>query len=82
MRLHKSGYYYRPRKDTQEALRQRIREIASTRVRYGYERIYVLLRREGWQINHKRVHRLYREAGLSLRFKHQFCVFAFWGVTH
>lgn len=69
MMLGKSGYYYRPKKDTQEALRKRIREIASTRVRYGYQRIYVLLRREGWQVNHKRVHRLYREEGLSLRFK-------------
>lgn len=69
MLLGKSGYYYKPLKDTQEVLRKRIKEIASTRVRYGYQRIYVLLRREGWQINHKRVHRLYKEEGLSLRFK-------------
>ena len=67
--LGKSGYYYRPRKDKQEALRKRIREIANTRIRYGYQRIYVLLRREGWQVNHKRVHRIYKEEGLSLRFK-------------
>lgn len=67
--LSKSGYYYRPIKDTQEALRKRIKEIASTRVRYGYKRIYVLLRREGWRINHKRVYRLYKEENLSLRFK-------------
>jgi putative transposase len=45
----------------------RIRDIASTRVRYGYRRIYVLLRREGWKVNHKRVHRLYRLEGLNLR---------------
>ena len=57
--LAKSGYYYRFKKVTQTALRRRIREIASTRVGYGYKRIYVLLRREGWQVNHKRVHRLY-----------------------
>jgi len=49
-------------------LRQRIKEIAAVRVRYGYRRIHVLLRREGWQINHKRVRRLYREEGLNLRF--------------
>ena len=38
-------------------------------MRYGYFRIYVLLRREGWVVNHKRVYRLYREDGLSLRLK-------------
>ena len=42
MLLAKSGYYYQTKKDTQEVLRRRIREIASTRVRYGYKRIYVL----------------------------------------
>ena len=44
----------------------RLKEIAQTRVRYGYRRIHVLLRREGWEINHKRVYRLYREEGLNL----------------
>jgi len=42
----------------------RIRELAMTRPRFGYLRIHVLLRREGWAINHKRVHRLYRLEGL------------------
>ncbi len=39
------------------------------RTRYGYSMIYILLRREGWFVNHKRVYRLYREDGLSLRLK-------------
>lgn len=47
----------------------RIRDLARTRVRYGYFRIYILLRREGWSVNHKRVYRLYRNDGLSLRLK-------------
>jgi len=47
----------------------RIREIAQARVRYGYYRIYILLRREGWRVNHKRVYRLYQKEGLSLRKK-------------
>ncbi|WP_428833828.1 IS3 family transposase [Methylorubrum populi] len=44
-------------------------DLAKSRVRYGYFRIYILLRREGWRVNHKRVHRLYRDEGLSLRLK-------------
>jgi putative transposase len=47
----------------------RINEIAAVRVRYGYKRIHVLLQREGWKINHKRVYRIYREEGLNLRAK-------------
>jgi putative transposase len=50
-------------------LTERIKEIAATRVRYGYRRIHVLLRREGWRVNVKRVYRLYREMGLQLRHK-------------
>ena len=46
-----------------------MREIAITRVRYGYWRIYILLRREGWADNHKRVYRIYREEDLDLRSK-------------
>jgi len=50
-------------------LKKRIREIAETRVRYGYRRIHGLLRREGWDVNGKRVYRLYKELGLQLRRK-------------
>ena len=47
----------------------RIRDLAATRTRYGYFGIYILLRREGWFVNHKRVYRFYRDDGLSLRLK-------------
>ena len=47
----------------------RIKELSAARVRYGQRRIHVLLRREGWAVNHKRVARLYRREGLSLRAK-------------
>jgi transposase InsO family protein len=47
----------RDRRPEQAPLRQRIREIAEIRMRYGYRRITVLLRREGWHVNVKRVHR-------------------------
>jgi putative transposase len=65
----RSTYHYRSRRAGQAHLIERIREIAATRVRYGYRRIHVLLRREGWRINPKRVYRLYREMGLQLRNK-------------
>jgi putative transposase len=60
---------YRSRRDPQIELRMRLKELASARVRYGYRRLHVLLRREGWQVNAKRVYRLYVEEGLSIRIK-------------
>lgn len=50
-------------------LRRRIREIAMARPRFGYQRIHILLRREGWLVNHKRVHRLYCLEGLQVRMR-------------
>ncbi|MEM9263157.1 MAG: IS3 family transposase, partial [Pseudomonadota bacterium] len=67
--LQKSTYFYKARRPSQAALRKRIREIAETRVRYGYRRIHVLLTREGWSVNAKRVYRLYAEEGLAIRNK-------------
>ncbi len=65
----RSTYHYRSRRAGQAELNERIKEIAATRVRYGYRRIHVLLRREGWSVNVKRVYRLYRDLGLQLRNK-------------
>lgn len=50
-----------------QQLQQRMVELASERRRFGYRRIRALLRREGVQANHKRVHRLYKDAGLAVR---------------
>ena len=65
----RSTYHYRSKRPGQAPLIKRIKEIAETRVRYGYRRIHVLLCREGWTVNVKRVHRLYRQQGLQLRNK-------------
>ncbi len=46
-----------------------MRELALSRPRYGYRRLYVLLRREGWKVNHKKVYRLYTDERLSLRIR-------------
>jgi putative transposase len=64
---HRSVYDYKSRKDEQAALRMRIKDIAQARVSYGYRRIHVLLLREGWKVNHKRVYRLYKLEGLMMR---------------
>tara|TARA_R110002096_G_scaffold99_5_gene449 strand:- start:10356 stop:11129 length:774 start_codon:yes stop_codon:yes gene_type:complete len=69
MQLSRSTYYYQSRKPTDAVLRKRINELAAARLRYGYQRIYILLRREGWHVNHKKVYRLYCEEGLNLRSK-------------
>ena len=69
LKLQRSVYYYHHRRDPQTELRLRLKDLAAARVRYGYERLHTLLRREGWQINLKRVYRLYHEEGLSLRLK-------------
>jgi putative transposase len=65
----RSSQRYRTRRDPQTALRIRLKDLAAVRVRYGYRRLYVLLRREGWAVNHKRIYRLYNEEGLSIRAK-------------
>ena len=65
----RSTIHYTPRKREDRAVRKRIREIAETRVRYGFWRVHVLLRREGWKDNHKHTYRIYREEGLNLKVK-------------
>jgi putative transposase len=60
---------YRRRRVEDRRLRTRLRELAEVRRRFGYRRLQVLLQREGWQVNHKRVYRLYVEEKLSLRRK-------------
>ncbi len=68
-RIAVSTFRYESRQEPRTALRLRIREIAQTRVRYGYRKIRVRLNREGWKVGKKLVYRLYREEGLTLRHK-------------
>ena len=65
--LSRASYDYRPVARHDEELREKIRELAHQRRRFGCPRIHLLLRREGLEINHKRTERIYREEGLSLR---------------
>jgi len=69
LNLARTTYHYRSRRDPRTQARQRMREIAAARVRYGYRKIRVLLQREGFTLSKKVVYRLYREQGLSLRYR-------------
>jgi putative transposase len=67
LRISRSLYRYRSRRPNCTKPTGRIGEIAAQKRRYGYRRLYVRLRREGWCVNRKLVYRLYREAGLAVR---------------
>lgn len=58
---------YRSRRPPDTELRTRLRELANARRRFGYRRLFVLLRREGERSGLNRIHRLYREEGLTVR---------------
>ena len=68
-RLHRSTQRKPSTRDPRVELRQRMREIVQTRIRYGYRRVQIMLRREGWTVSKNLVYRLYREEGLVLRSK-------------
>ena len=65
--ISRSLYRYRSCRADSALLRERIEQIAAVKRRYGYRRVYLRLRREGCDVNRKRVYRLYREAGLRRR---------------
>lgn len=64
-----SSYHYKSHRTDPALLKKRVKEICETHVRYGYRRVYYILRRDGWLVNMKKVYRLYRELGLQLRNK-------------
>ena len=63
----RSSQRYTTRRPSDTALRERLHTLAILRPRWGYRRLYRLLRREGLTVNRKRVQRVYRDAGLSVR---------------
>ena len=65
--LDRSTFQYQKQTGGDEALRQRLRELASERRRFGYRRLGILLEREGFQANHKKIYRLYAEEGLAVK---------------
>jgi putative transposase len=69
MGIHRATCRYRRRRREDARLRERLRELAAERRRFGYRRLTRMLMREGWKVNHKRIYRLYLEEKLSLRRK-------------
>jgi putative transposase len=67
MRFSRATLRYRSTRDPRAELRVRLRDLATSRVHDGYQRLLVLLRREGWMVNKKLVYRLYCEEGLGIR---------------
>jgi len=67
MDIDRRTYRRVPAPDRNADLRIRLKELAEERRRFGRPRLLTLLRREGWVVNHKRVERVYRQEGLSLR---------------
>ena len=58
---------YRSTRGDDADLREKLRELANQRRRFGYRRLHILLRREGIMINRKKTQRLYKEEGLAVR---------------
>lgn len=67
VQISRSLYRYRSRRPECTHLRDWICKIAAVKCRYGYRRVHIVLRREGWEVNRKLTYRLYREAGRAVR---------------
>lgn len=68
--LSRTSFAYQPVvRPEEEVIRKRLKELAQSRRRFGCPRLHVMLRREGFMINHKRTERIYKQEGLSLRIR-------------
>lgn len=71
LKMNRSSYYYLKQEEKEEnrIIRKRLRELAHERPKFGSPRLHVMLKREGWHVNHKRLERIYSEENLSIRKK-------------
>ena len=65
--ISRSSYRYKPETEKNDKLKEKLTQLAHQKPRYGYRRLGILLRREGEVVNHKRLFRVYRAAGLSVK---------------
>ena len=73
MQMQRSVLYYEAKPRDDKPLRDALKEVATKRPRFGYRRLHVLLGREGFKVNHKRVFRVYQEEKLQVRRKKRKC---------
>lgn len=69
LKISRRSYYHKPKRKDDGAIKQLIQGLAQRYPRYGYWKLYHLLRQQGVEINHKRVYRLYKELNLAMRRK-------------
>lgn len=69
MRLSRSSFFYKAKLLNDDQIKQRVLDLADKYKRYGFRKIFHLLRKSGFQWNHKRVYRIYRELKLNLKRK-------------
>ena len=65
--LYAKTYRYQPRRSDDGVLRTRLKDLAALRRRFGYRRLHLLLKREGFCVNHKKLYRIYKEERLTVR---------------
>ena len=65
--MHPKTYRYTSQRPDDAAMRERLKALANERRRFGYRRLHILLRREGIEVNHKKLFQLYREERLTVR---------------
>ena len=67
LEVDRSTYRYEPRPDRNATLREALWAVARQQTRYGYRRLWALLVRQGWEVDVKRIHRLYKAEGMMVR---------------
>ena len=67
LEVDRSSYRYEPRPDRNAELRAALWVVAKQHSRYGYRRLWALLVRQGWEVDVKRIHRLYKAEGIMVR---------------
>lgn len=67
LQVERSSLRYHARRPDDTQLRSRLKALSSERKRFGYCRLHVMLAREGWHVNHKKLRRIYRKEGLQVR---------------
>ena len=67
--ISRSSYHYIPQLPCDDTIKERMRDLAYKKPRYGVRRLHAILKKEGLVVNHKRTERIYKQEGLAIRIK-------------